>query len=204
VTPAPLWTIGHGKRAAAELVALLQAQGVQVLVDVRRFPASRRNPQFNRAALENELGTQGIGYEWAGEVLGGRRDPAAGVSRHPAWRDPAFRAYADHMDGDAFRGAFSDLLGDAAQRRSAIMCAETLWWQCHRRLLSDAAVLRGTPVVHLMAPGPGEGHRLHPAARAGDDGWPVYDVGVAVPLLAPESGERGTVVPDRALSEETP
>jgi uncharacterized protein (DUF488 family) len=178
-----MWTVGHGEKETVDLVALLGEAGVELLVDVRRYPASRRHPNFNRAALETELGDHGVRYEWWGESLGGRRTPFPTGSRHPAWRVPAFQGYADHMDGAAFRSSFSQLLSTSATVPTAIMCAETLWWRCHRQLLSDAAVLAGTPVVHLMSPGHSEGHRLHPGVRVGDDGWPVYDVGVQPPLL---------------------
>ncbi len=178
-----MWTLGHGNRTSEELVRLLRDEQIVVLADVRRFPASRRNPQFGRAVLEAQLAADAVSYQWWGEHLGGRRRPFAEGSRHPAWNDDAFRGYADHMDGAEFREAFARLLAAAGERRTAIMCAETLWWRCHRRLLSDAAVLAGTPVVHLMAPGRAEPHRLHPAVRRGDDGWPVYDAGIQPELL---------------------
>jgi uncharacterized protein (DUF488 family) len=173
-----LWTVGHGKRGAGELLDLLCAEEIGLLVDVRRFPASRRNPQFSRAPLEATLASRGVGYQWWGETLGGRRRPLPSGSRHPAWNDPAFRAYADHLDRPEVREAFSQLLSLSGQGHTAIMCSETVWWRCHRRLLSDAAELAGTPVVHLVAPGRTQAHVLHPALRRGEDGWPVYDVGV--------------------------
>ena len=179
----PLWTVGHGKRSSEELVTLLSDHGIGRLVDVRRYPGSRRNPQFARAALSADLSAHGVSYEWWGQALGGRREPVAGPSRHPAWNDAAFRGYADHMDSAEFREAFSHLLNVAGSTPTAIMCSETLWWRCHRRLLSDAAVLAGTPVVHLLAPGRSEAHRLHPAVRPDEGGWPVYDVGAPRELL---------------------
>lgn len=178
-----LWTIGHGEKETAVLTALLAEAGVELLVDVRRYPASRRHPNFNRGSLEADLPAHGIRYQWWGESLGGRRRPLPSGSRHPAWRDPAFRGYADYMDRAEFRSSFSQLLAVAGEAPSAVMCAETLWWRCHRRLLSDAAELAGTPVVHLMTASRSEAHRLHPAVRSGDDGWPIYDVGVATSLL---------------------
>lgn len=178
-----LWTIGHGEKETAALIAQLGDAGVRLLVDVRQYPASRRHPNFNRSELEADLVAGGLRYEWWGESLGGRRRPLTSGSRHPAWRVRAFRGYADHMDRAEFRASFSQLLTVAGKTPTAIMCAETLWWRCHRRLLSDAAELAGTPVVHLISPGHSEPHRLHPAVRAGDDGWPVYDVGVQPPLL---------------------
>jgi uncharacterized protein (DUF488 family) len=166
-----------------ELITLLGDGEVGCLIDVRRYPGSRRQPQFGRVALEEELAQHGLRYQWWGEALGGRRVPVATGSRHPAWRNEAFRGYADHMDGAEFRSAFAALLAQAGRERCAVMCAETLWWRCHRRLLSDAAELAGTPVVHLLAREHSEPHRLHPALRRGEDGWPVYDVGAQPSLL---------------------
>jgi uncharacterized protein (DUF488 family) len=174
----PLWTVGHGNRTSGELVTVLADGGIGLLVDVRRFPQSRRHPHFDRAALEVELPAHGVEYQWWGATLGGRRSPVPGVTRHPAWTNYAFRAYADHMDRPEFRAAFSQLLVLCGEHVTAVMCSETLWWRCHRRLLSDAAELAGTPVTHLLAPGRSEPHSLNPAVRRGDDGWPVYDLGV--------------------------
>ncbi|MDQ1357878.1 MAG: hypothetical protein QOG44_2251 [Acidimicrobiaceae bacterium] len=178
-----LWTVGHGKRAAEELLEIIGAEAIGLLVDVRRFPASRRNPQFGRAPLEAALAIGGVRYEWWGETLGGRRRPLPSGSRHPAWHDAAFRGYADHLDRPEVREAFSQLLSVSDEIRTAVMCSETVWWRCHRRLLSDAAELAGTPVVHLLAPGRTQPHVLHPGVRADEDGWPVYDVGAQPHLL---------------------
>jgi uncharacterized protein (DUF488 family) len=178
-----LFTVGHGARSLDDLGEVLTSAGVGRLVDVRRFPGSRRHPHLGRASLEVELPARGVAYSWAGEELGGRRNPRTGASRHPAWRDPDFRAYADHMDSPEFRLALTDLMDLAgADPPLAVMCAETLWWRCHRRLIADAATVRGLPVVHLMAKGKEDPHLLHPALRVGDDGWPVYDLGVSRPL----------------------
>jgi len=175
---APLvFTVGHGARPLRELVDVLLAAGVGRVVDVRRFPGSRRHPHFARAALEESLPAAGIAYAFAGDVLGGRRS-TSGASRHGAWREPAFRAYADHMDTPEFRAAVLALLNEArAGPAPAILCAETLWWRCHRRLVSDALVARGARVVHLLSTTSRQEHALSPMARLGDDGWPVYDVG---------------------------
>lgn len=178
-----LYTVGHGNRSLDELASILCDGGISRLVDVRRFPGSRRHPHFSRSGLEIELPARGIAYEWWGEELGGRRRSPAAESRHPAWRDPAFRAYADHMDTDEFRQALTGLLAASGDARVALMCAETLWWRCHRRLIADASVVRGTPVVHLLGAGRRQDHPLNPAVRVGTDGWPVYDVGVDRPLL---------------------
>jgi uncharacterized protein (DUF488 family) len=178
-----LYTVGHGNRSLDELAGILAADHVARVADVRRFPGSRRHPHFSRAVLEAELPARGIAYEWWGEVLGGRR-PGADHSRHPAWRDPAFAGYADHMDSVEFRQALTELLDSTASGPLvAVMCAETLWWRCHRRLIADASVVRDTPVIHLLGAGRRQDHPLNPWLRVGEDGWPVYDVGVDRPLL---------------------
>jgi uncharacterized protein (DUF488 family) len=159
------------------LEVLCDAQVARV-ADVRRFPASRRHPHFARDALEQWLPAGGVAYEWWGEELGGRRTAVpVESSRHPAWRDDSFRAYAEHMDTRVFRDAFEALVAQTPGRPTTVMCAETVWWRCHRRLIADAATLRGIDVLHLgLGPDP-RPHVLHPAVRVGTDGWPVYDVG---------------------------
>jgi uncharacterized protein (DUF488 family) len=168
-----LYTIGHGTRPIEELVEILRSAGVERVVDVRRFPGSRRNPQFSRQSLEHSLPEAGIGYDWQGESLGGRRREAE-RTRHPALRNAAFRAYADYMDTDDFRGALDRLLIETADQPTAVMCAETLWWRCHRRLIADAAVLQDADVCHLGAGAP-QPHAPTPGMRADDDHRPVYD-----------------------------
>jgi len=173
VTPTPeLCTVGHGSRSVAELAAVVRDAGVSLIVDVRRFPGSRRHPHLSRAGLEQGLPSLGIAYRWC-EALGGRRSRVAG-SRHTAWRNDAFGAYADHMDGLEFRGALDELLG---RLPLAVMCAETLWWRCHRRLIADAATLAGVNVVHLLEVGKSQPHPLHPDVRPDEEGRPVYDGG---------------------------
>jgi len=177
--PVPaLLTVGHGTRSTDELVAVLRAGGAERVVDVRRFPASRRHPHLARGPLAAALARAGLAYDWRGETLGGRRTPVE-PTRHPALRNAGFRAYADHMDTPAFRSALARLLDEVATGPApAVLCAETLWWRCHRRLIADAAVLAGTPVVHLVDGRTQQPHLLSPDARADDDGRPVYDVGV--------------------------
>ncbi|MGH2717352.1 MAG: DUF488 family protein [Actinomycetota bacterium] len=178
-----LMTVGHGTRTVDELAELLSGAGAELVIDVRRFPGSRRNPHLSRGNLGESLPQRGIRYDWWGEALGGRRSLGPPPSRHPAWRQPAFRAYAEHMDTPEFREAFGRLLDVARAEKAAVMCSETLWWRCHRRLIADAAVLAGWPVMHLRPPGLAEPHPVNPSMRRGDDGWPVYDVGVESPLL---------------------
>jgi uncharacterized protein (DUF488 family) len=173
-TVASLATVGHGTRTTKELASLLREAGVDVVVDVRRFPGSRRHPHLARNRLEEDLRSFGLEYWWWGEHLGGRRS-ASGSSRHPALRNAAFRAFADHMDGRGFRTELERLEVAAAERRLALMCAETLWWRCHRRLIADVLVARGHSVEHLIGPGKQQPHPLNPSARYTDDGWLVYD-----------------------------
>jgi len=175
-----LYTIGHGTRSLDELTAMLDQAGVQVLVDVRRYPGSRRHPHFGRDRLADELPLRAIAYEWEGEALGGRRTRSA-TSRHVAWRVAAFAAYADHMDTPAFRASLDDLILAGQDRPIAVMCAETVWWRCHRRLIADALVLRGCRVTHLLTPGRGDPHKLHPNVRRDEEGWPVYDADPRAP-----------------------
>jgi uncharacterized protein (DUF488 family) len=179
-----LFTVGHGTRTLAQLVVVLEAAGAGRVVDVRRFPSSRRHPHFSREALARSLSDHGIGYAWRGDALGGRRsvDPGS-MSRHHALRVAAFRAFAEHMDTDGFRSAIDELVR-AARRPPplAVLCAETVWWRCHRRLISDALVLRGARVHHLLEAGRAQAHPLHEAVRADGEGRPVYDVGAPAPL----------------------
>ena len=175
-------TVGHGARSVEGLLAVLDEAGVGTLVDVRRFPGSRRHPQFGRDALEAAVVGSGLKYAWQGESLGGRRQGHPG-SRHTALRNASFVAYADHMDTPQFRDAVDDLIAAAATGLPAVMCAETLWWHCHRMLVADALVLRGATVDHLLEPGVRQPHRLTAGVRPGDDGWPVYDAQPALPGL---------------------
>ena len=173
-----LFTVGHGTRSTAQLAAVVRSAAVERVVDVRRHPGSRRHPHLSRDRLARDLPSLGVAYEWWGEELGGRRRRAS-PSRHPAWRNDAFGGYADHMDTDGFRRAFDRLVaGLASAPPTAVMCAETLWWRCHRRLIADAAVLAGTAVIHILDEGKSAAHPLHPSVRADDAGRPIYDGGV--------------------------
>jgi uncharacterized protein (DUF488 family) len=178
--PTRLYTVGHGTLAAGELAALLTGAGVELLVDVRSYPGSRRHPQFGRSEMERWLPEAGVAYRWE-RRLGGRRRTRPD-SPHVALRNEAFRGYADHMDGPAFGAALDAVLAEAAERPTAVMCSETLWWRCHRRLLSDAAELtRGAEVRHLRHDGTPAPHAVTDGARV-EDGRVVYDVGGERPL----------------------
>ncbi|HET7855157.1 MAG TPA: DUF488 domain-containing protein [Gaiellaceae bacterium] len=152
VTP-PLYTIGHGRRPVDELLECLHEAGVQTLVDVRRFPGSRRNPQFNQEALSRRLDDAGIAYRHAVE-LGGRRSGEAGEERFACLG--AFAGYASRMGQAEWQQALADAL---AQPVPCFMCAETAWHRCHRRLISELLVARGHRVVHLIRPREHEPHQ---------------------------------------------
>lgn len=157
-----IFTIGHGRRSAEELVDCLLEAEVETLVDVRRFPASRRNPQFNQAALVETLGEAGIEYRHAVE-LGGRRSDVPGEERFTCLG--AFAGYAAGMGARAWQEA---LAGTLAEPSPCLMCAETPWQRCHRRLVSELVAARGHDVAHLIRPGEREPHRLHPDAEVRD------------------------------------
>ena len=144
----PIYTIGHSTRAIEAFIALLEREGIRHLVDVRRFPVSRRYPHFDSAALARSLRAAGISYEHV-PAMGGRR-AASGNSRHVGWRNASFRGYADHMDSAEFQTALAALLGAAARHRTVIMCAEAVPWRCHRTLIADALLARGRRVRHIL------------------------------------------------------
>jgi uncharacterized protein (DUF488 family) len=160
-----VWTIGHGTRPAAALIEMLERAGVETLVDVRRYPGSRRNPQYNRGALERSLAECGIAYRHA-EALGGRLSGEPGEERFACIRQPAFRSYAARMATDEWQEALASVLRVAAP---CVMCAETPWMKCHRRFIADLLVARGHEVLHLSPDGV-EPHRLTEEAEAQDGG----------------------------------
>ena len=161
-----VWTVGHSTRPLDEFLGLLETHGVELVVDVRRFPGSRRLPHYGGAALAAALGAAAVGYCWL-PTLGGRRRPDLG-SRNVGWRHPAFRAYADHVDTEEFAEGLFELLTLAHGLRTAVMCAEVLWWRCHRRILADVLASLGVPVVHVRTAVVTEPHRLSPPARLVD------------------------------------
>jgi uncharacterized protein (DUF488 family) len=161
-----VWTVGHSTHSAEEFAQILLAHGIQVLVDVRSFPGSRRYPQFNRATLAESL--QQVGIEYRHEPkLGGRRTPRAD-SHNSAWKNASFRAYADHMESEEFRKGVKDLLELAVKSRTAVMCAESLWWRCHRSLISDYLKAEGHTVIHIFDQNKTEEHPFTSAARLVD------------------------------------
>ena len=144
-------TIGHGTRTTDEIVALLKGSGVETLIDVRRYPAGRRQPHLSRERLAVDVPKRGLAYEWWGEELGGRRTADAETIAASAWRNPAFAAYEAYTHTPPFRSALRALEARAeAGEAIAVMCAETLWWRCHRRLIADALVADGFAVEHIV------------------------------------------------------
>lgn len=161
-----LWTIGHSTREWEVFVGMLQEAAITTLVDVRRFAGSRRNPQFSGELMATELPNAGIEYVPMPD-LGGRRKPEPDT-RNTAWRNASFRGYADYMETAPWRRARERLAALAEQQRVAVMCAEALWWQCHRGLIADDFKADGWDVVHLMAPGKHDEHPYTSAARIVD------------------------------------
>jgi uncharacterized protein (DUF488 family) len=183
-----LLTYGHGTETADRTIGLLREAGVSSLVDIRRAPGSRRNPQFARTALEEWLPKAGIAYRWE-KRLGGFRRPGPD-NPDVVWREDMFRGYAEHMRSPDFLAAINAVLAEAEAEAEAdaeaepethqvtVMCSESLWWRCHRRLVADfATVARGIEVSHLMHDGRLEAHRPTPGVRLRDDGLLVYDAG---------------------------
>jgi uncharacterized protein (DUF488 family) len=179
----PFFTIGHSTRTTAELVELLREGGVDLVADVRRFPRSRANPQFNAEALGPALRKEGIGYRHLA-ALGGRRSSAGAnaPSRNTLWRAVAFRAYSDYAETAEFRAGFDALLALAGERKVAIMCAEAVWWRCHRRIIADYLLARGVEVRHILGPGKIEPATLTPGA--------VVEMEGRVSYRDPEQGPR--------------
>jgi uncharacterized protein (DUF488 family) len=172
----PLLTIGHGPDDRARLGGRLASAGVELVVDVRRFPGSRSNPDVRREALEEWLPSAGVGYRWE-ERLGGRRRLPDGEPVADGWWTVAqFAAYAAHTRTPEFAAALGDVLTEAAGAAVAVMCSESVWWRCHRRLVADVAVLaRGVPVTHVLPDGRLAPHRPSEGAVLGGDGllrWP--------------------------------
>jgi uncharacterized protein (DUF488 family) len=163
LTELTVYSIGHSTRSSEEFIGLLEASRIEVLADVRRMPGSRRLPQFDATTLSRSLSAQEIDYCWISQ-LGGRRRPQA-ESSNTGWRHAAFRAYADHMVTEEFADGLFELLMLANGRRTVMMCAEVLWWRCHRRLIADALVVLGLRVVHIFNEDKQEVHQLAPPAQ---------------------------------------
>jgi uncharacterized protein (DUF488 family) len=178
-----IYTIGHSTRSVAELAALLREAEVDLLVDVRSVPHSRANPQFNTDTLPQELAADGIGYRHL-RALGGLRHHPKGAPQSPntLWRNGAFRNYADYAMTEPFREGL-ELRALAGEHTCAIMCAEAVWWRCHRRLVADYLLTEGVPVAHIMSRGKTEPARLTPGAQPRPDGTILYPGEVTGTLL---------------------
>jgi uncharacterized protein (DUF488 family) len=162
-----IWTIGHSTRAIDEFISLLNENEIKLLVDVRAWPGSKRYPQFNKDALEESLNAHGISYQHFYE-LGGKRKSKRD-SRNTAWRNASFRGYADYMETDQFQKGIERLLDVAAEADpTAIMCAEAVWWRCHRSLIADYLKARGLEVLHVLGANKVEPHPYTSAARIVD------------------------------------
>jgi uncharacterized protein (DUF488 family) len=161
-----IYTIGHSTRPLEDFIALLRAHGVAQLVDIRSIPRSRRHPHFSSEALSASLAKQGILYRHS-PALGGMRKPRRD-SRNTAWRVEGFRGYADYMETEAFQAALDDLVALAGQAPTAIMCAEAVWWRCHRQLVADALVARGIEVRHITSASAAPAHALTDFAQVED------------------------------------
>ncbi len=168
-------TIGHSTRTTAELVSLLREGGVDLVADIRRFPRSRTNPQFNAETLGPALQKEGVGYRHLA-VLGGRRSAtvAKAPSRNTLWREAAFRAYSDYAETAEFRAGLDALLALAREHSVAIMCAEAVWWRCHRRIVADYLLACGVEVRHILGPGKIEPAKLTPGAEIEAEGKVSY------------------------------
>ena len=161
---ATVYTIGHSTRSLDELIGALTAHDIKVLVDIRSLPMSRRMPHFNRESLETTLPQSGIRYVWL-KQLGGRRRKIRDDSPNIALRNDSFRNYADHMLTEEFQRGIAELLVLADQARTAIMCAERVYFHCHRMLVSDWLTAHGHEVLHIDAAGPVKPHKLMEEAR---------------------------------------
>jgi uncharacterized protein (DUF488 family) len=173
----PFLSVGHSSRSLDEFLDMLRSAGVGMVIDVRSFPKSRANPVYNTDRLPDDLAAVQIGYRHLVD-LGGRRGRQAGVDPavNALWRVASFHNYADYALGDAFGSALADLAQEGSDRTVAIMCAEAVWWRCHRRIIADHLLARGLSVAHLMAPDRIEPARLTPGARV-ERGRVTYPAG---------------------------
>jgi uncharacterized protein (DUF488 family) len=158
-----IWTIGHSTRPLDAFLQLLSRYQLEAVADVRRFPGSRRHPQYASVALCTALAEHGIAYQWL-PALGGRRPPRSD-SPNIAWRNASFRGYADHIGSAEFDDGLSGLLELSARQRTTLMCAEAMWWRCHRALIADVLCVRGIEVVHIIDAKHAQVHPYTSAAR---------------------------------------
>jgi uncharacterized protein (DUF488 family) len=173
-----IYTIGHSRRSLDEFLAALDVAGVEAVADIRRFPHSRHVSQFNAEALAPALAAAGVAYRHI-PARGGRRGPRRDglPSPHTLWREAGFRNYADYAETPAFRAGLDELLALGRTHRTAIMCAEAVWWRCHRRIVTDYLLENGVPVRHILGAGRIEPARLTPGAERRSDGTIIYASG---------------------------
>jgi uncharacterized protein (DUF488 family) len=182
----PFYTIGHGTRAIGEFVDLLRSVEVTLVADVRTVPRSRTNPQFNRDTLPGSLTASGIGYEHMAQLGGLRgRDRNVAPDVNAFWQNDSFHNYADYAMGEGFRSGLAHLRDVGRERRCAIMCAETLWWRCHRRIIADYLLAAGEAVFHVLGAGHVEAASLNEAARLQPSGALIYPADDAVSGAGP-------------------
>lgn len=171
----PFFTIGHSTRPISEFVDLVLGEQVRLVVDVRTVPRSRTNPQFNRDTLPDSLAAHGIGYQHIAELGGLRGKQSSGEpSANIFWQNSSFPNYADHALTPEFRAGLDRLRALGDEQRVAIMCAEAVWWRCHRRIIADYLLTAGEAVFHILAPGKVEAAPLTPAARPLDGVGLIY------------------------------
>lgn len=175
----PFFTVGHSNRSLEEFVELLASAEIELLADVRKFPRSRANPQFNQETLAEALPRFGISYELMA-VLGGRRGIARSVPPdvNGLWRNLSFHNYADYALSAEFDAGLRHLLERGRERRCAVMCSEAVWWRCHRRIVADYLIASGETVLHIMGPGRFETAALTQGAMIRPDGKVVYPWGL--------------------------
>ncbi len=187
-----VWTIGHSTRSLEEFLELLSANRIEAVADVRRYPGSRRWPHFAREALEFELENRDLLYMWFPE-LGGRRTPRPD-SPNTAWRSAAFRGYADYMATEAFAGGLERLVNLASGLRTAILCAESVWWRCHRGLIADVLRWLQFEVIHILGPGSTRPHPYTAAARIVRGRLSYSAAGAAIPTMGEASDAAGALL----------
>ncbi|MFG0262852.1 MAG: DUF488 family protein [Novipirellula sp. JB048] len=167
-----IWTIGHFSHPLDDFAGLLTQHRIAALMDVRRFPGSRTFPQFNRESLGASLAELGIDYRWI-EALGGRRPRSIAASPNEGWQNKSFRNYADHMLSEEFQAGFQELIQCAIVKRTAIMCSESVYWRCHRRLISDYVVAQGGSVEHIFPDGRTKPHAMTEMAKIDSQAAPT-------------------------------
>ncbi|HTK80619.1 MAG TPA: DUF488 domain-containing protein [Rhizomicrobium sp.] len=168
-----LYSIGHSNKSLADFLSLLRINGIRALTDIRQFTRSRANPQFNAETFPLALGENGIAYEHI-KKLGGRRSSRLGDSPNALWENEAFRSYADYALGDEFERGLAELLRFAQHGPAAMMCAEAVWWRCHRRIVTDYLLARGHHVLHILSEAEPKPGTLTPGAVIHDDGKITY------------------------------